>query len=142
MATPIDNNQSALGRGLLLRDGDLSFADGDFEPVAGLDNFLQGIRAMIETPLGSDVFNVAYGFDFLSIFSSAQSARMTRELIRLNLVKSLSTDNRVREIKEVVFDDEPRFFELQPEADTDQRGRDRKAARRWQALVVLRTIEG
>src|SRR5215813_3238581 len=114
---------TTFGRSLQLAGGDLLFADGDLAVIDGRDNFLQGMQVMIETPFATDVFNVNYGFDILGILSSAQSVPRTKDLIRLNIVKSVSQDNRVRDIKEVVFNDEPGSLK-----------------RRWQAAVILQTI--
>src|SRR5262245_33459662 len=99
------------------------------------------MQVMIETPFATDIFNVNYGFDLLSILGSAQSVRLSKELIRLNVVKSLSQDNRVREIKEVVFDDDPRFFDILPAETADEHRSSRKNSRRWELEVLLRTIE-
>jgi hypothetical protein len=131
---------SVFGRSLQLTDGDLLFDQGTLVTVAGRDNFLQAMQVMIETPFATDIFNVKYGFDLLSILGSAQSVRLSKELIRLNIVKSVSQDNRVREIKEVVFNDDPRFFEILPDQNADEHRRTRKIERRWQAIVVLETI--
>ena len=131
---------SVFGRSLQLTDGDLLFDQGTLVTVAGRDNFLQAMQVMIETPFATDIFNVKYGFDLLSILGSAQSVRLSKELIRLNIVKSVSQDNRVREIKEVVFNDDPRFFEILPDQHADEHRRTRKIERRWQAIVVLETI--
>lgn len=108
--------------------------------ISGQDNFLQAMQVMIETPFGTDIFNVNYGFDLMNSISQPQSVRLTKELIRLNIVKSVSLDNRVREIKEIVFDDEPRFFALNPQENADASHQARKAGRRWQAMVILQTI--
>jgi len=123
-----------------MKDGDLFFEQGDLVMIVGRDNFLQAMQVMIETPFGTDVFNTNYGFDLLSMFESPHSVRLMKELIRLNIVKSVSRDDRVREIKEVVFDDDPRFFEILPDQNSDESRRRRKTERRWQAVVVLETI--
>lgn len=135
-----DAKPSALGRSLRLSDGELVIDSGDFVTVVGRDNFLQAMQVMIETPFGTDVFNVNYGFDILGILSSAHSVRLTKELIRLNIVKSVSQDNRVREIKAVLFDDEQGFFDIAREQNAEEQRRIRKTERRWQAVVVLQTI--
>jgi hypothetical protein len=135
-----DAQPSIFGRSLRLTDGDLFFDEGDLVMIAGRENFLQSMQIMIETPFATDIFNVNYGFDLLSILGSAQSVRLIKELIRLNIVKSVSQDDRVREIQEVVFDDDPRFFEILPDQNTDEHRRTRKSERRWQAIVVLATI--
>lgn len=129
-----------LGRSLAIAEGDLVLLDGDFVAVAGRENFLQGMQVMIETPFASDIFNIRYGFDIVGILSQPQLPGLLKELIRLNVVKSLSTDNRIREIREVAFSDDARFFELAPENDPGEARRARKLERRWQAVVVLHTI--
>ena len=139
MSTDLDKPTS-FGRSLRLLDGDLVFEQDDLAMIVGRDNFLQGIQVMIETPFATDVFNVNYGFDILGILSSPSSVPRTKDLIRLNIVKSVSQDNRVREIKELIFDDEPRFFEIFLDQNADEHRRLRKAERRWQAAVVLQTI--
>jgi phage baseplate assembly protein W len=141
-----------LGQGLQISNGDLVFfgrADQqedssvvrrDLTLVSGRDNFLQAMQVMIETPFGSDIFNVNYGFDLLGILSAPQTVGVIKSLIRLNIVKSLSQDNRVREITDVLFDDEPGFAEILAEQNEDENRRRRKLERRWQAVVVLQTI--
>lgn len=136
----MESKPSVFGRSLELFEGDLRFDEGDFKGVSGRDNFLQSLQVMIETPFATDIFNVNYGFDLLGIFASPHNVRLAKELIRLNIVKSVSRDDRVREIKEVVFDDESRFFEIMPDQDADESRRSRKTERRWQAVVVLETI--
>lgn len=137
---PDPNKPSSFGRSLQLSEGDLLFEQSDLVMIVGRDNFLQGMQVMIETPFATDVFNVNYGFDILGILSLPQNVPRIKDLIRLNIVKSVSQDNRVREIKEVVFDDEPRFFEIFWDENSDEHRHLRKAERRWQAVVVLQTI--
>jgi phage baseplate assembly protein W len=136
----MESKPSVFGRSLQLVDGDLRFDEGDFTGVSGRDNFLQSLQIMIETPFATDMFNVNYGFDLLSIFQSPHNVGLAKELIRLNIVKSVSRDDRVREIKEVVFDDESRFFEILPDQHADDSRRKRKTERRWRAVAVLETI--
>jgi hypothetical protein len=138
----VNNNvkPSVFGRSLQMKDGDLFFEQGDLVMTVGRDNFLQSLQVMIETPFATDIFNVNYGFDLLSMFESPHSVRLMKELIRLNIVKSVSRDDRIREIKEVVFDDDRRFFEILPDQNADESRRRRKTERRWQAVVVLETI--
>ncbi|MCP4259936.1 MAG: hypothetical protein GY774_20845 [Planctomycetes bacterium] len=135
-----NNSNLILGKSLQLLNGDLHLADGDFTMVSGLDNFIQAMPVMIETPFSKDIFNVNYGFDLMNSISKPQGIRMTKELIRLNIVKSLSLDNRVREIKEIVFDDDPRYFELNHQENAEESRRNHKRTRSWQAMVVLQTV--
>lgn len=136
-------NADPLGRTLALIDGDLQFVvmDGlrDFSMIAGRDDLLQGLNVMIGTPFASDIFNVNYGFDLLNALSSALPPQAIQDVIRLNIVKSVSTDNRIREVKEVVFDDDPHFYDLSPQSDPADRAQARRNFRSWQAIVVLRT---
>jgi phage baseplate assembly protein W len=132
--------QTAFGRTLQLVNGDLAFENGDFAMIEGRDNLLLAMQVMIETPFGSDVFNINYGFDLFSVMSLPQTVSSAKAVIRLNIVKSLSQDNRVREVKEIVFDDDPRFFEISPIENEPEHRRIRKTERRWQTMVLLETI--
>jgi len=135
-----DNKPSVFGQSLRLQDGDLRFANQELDMVVGRDNLMQSLRAMIDTPFGSDIFNVNYGFDTLAILSGQTTLGQTKDLIRLNIVKSLSQDNRIREIQDVIFDDDPRYLAtLTPSAIADLR-QQHIFPRRWQATVVLATV--
>jgi hypothetical protein len=135
-----------LGRSLRIEDGDLTLRDGDLTLAAGVENLLQGLMVMMETPLGTDVFNVTYGFDVVGTLVEPQGAGVLerllpvggtdaerralldtlrpnrRELVRLNIVRALARDDRIQEVREVV---------LRPEDRT---------SRRWRADVVLTTV--
>jgi hypothetical protein len=134
------NKPSAFGRGLLLAGGDLAFNGADFGIVVGKDNLLQGVLAMIGTPFGSDIFNNGYGFDTLAILSGQTTLSQTKDLVRLNIVKSLSQDTRIREIQDVIFDDDPRFIANQTPEAAAQSQTARSTQRRWQAMVVVETV--
>jgi phage baseplate assembly protein W len=138
----MDNNNkpSILGKSLQLISGDLIVSNNDFVMVADQNNFLQAMQIMIETPLGNDIFNINYGFDLLGSISQPSVLGRIKDVIRLNIVKSLSQDNRVQEIREVVFDDEPRYFELNLDQEPEEHRRIRKTERRWQVVVILKTI--
>jgi len=133
-------NPDPFGRTLALVNGDLQFADGDFVMLAGRDDLLQGLNVMIYTPFGSDIFNVNYGFGLLDALSSPVPPHAIQDVIRLNIVKSIATDNRIREVKEVVFDDDPHFYDLSPQSDPTERSNARRNFRNWQAIVVLHTV--
>ena len=94
--------------GLALQDGDLALANG---ALAILDNpravLLQGLVARVLTPLGSDVFNTTYGLDVSQAFTQTVTRSTFRQLIQLNLVRTLGTDPRVREIRQVLFQEDP-----------------------------------
>ena len=135
-----NNQPSIFGRSLQLLKGDLSFVENDLAMIEGRGNFMQGMKVMIETPFGTDIFNINYGFDLLNSISQPQTVSVIKQLIRLNIVKSLSFDDRVSQVKEIVFDDEARFYELNLDQDFDENREIRKTSRRWQATVIVQTI--
>lgn len=128
----------ALGRSLALVDGDLVFVsqtitDGGQQgtvralaEVTGLPNLVQALTLRVLTPLGGDMFNTGYGFDAAAVFTQPASARTARDLIQLNLVRTLDTDPRVREIRDVTF--------LDPPAGSLRRA--------WPVVVTLVTVAG
>jgi hypothetical protein len=130
---------SSLGRSLGMRNGDLEFRGGDLTLVDDRANLAQGLQTMIETPVGTDLFDIRYGFDYESVFSRPNSLRYAKALIQLNLVKTLSLDDRVREIREIVFDDDPRFAELVGRAAPASFSVRTEPRRHWRVLVVLAT---
>ena len=128
-----------LGRGLRLDAGDLELRNGDVAMIEDRHNLLQDLQVALDTPAGSDVFNINYGFDYLRIFSAAVTVAAKKDLIRLNIVKTVSQDPRVREVKEIVFDDDPRFFEI-VRGDTFESARERRRLERsWRCVVVITT---
>jgi hypothetical protein len=92
-----------LGHSLALIDGDLVLEDGRLGEVSGEANLVQALALRVLTPFGSDQFNTGYGFDAQNVFSQPANARTVEDLISLNLVRTLGTDSRVREIRDVVF---------------------------------------
>jgi hypothetical protein len=132
---------------LLLQDGDLAFqrnADGllELQLIAGLPNLAQGLTITVETPLGSDIFNQLFGFDLHSILRGGFNLAMSKELIRLHVIKTIDGDDRVLRIEELVFDDEPRFAELNPGDDPAEAKRLRKVTRRWRLDAVIQPVTG
>jgi len=136
------------GRTLYLDDlGDLVFDRNDeglldLRLSDGVANLGQGLRITVGTPLGTDIFNQFFGFDVLSILRAGYPLPMTKQLIRLHMVRTITSDDRVLRIEELVFDDEPRAAELHPDADPDARRRLRKVTRRWQLDAVIQPIAG
>ena len=133
---------SVFGTSIALVDGDFMLIGGDLAPVSGLKNFGQALRVIVETPFGSDQINVNYGLDIAAIFTVANSVRSIKDVIRLNLVKSFATDDRVREIREIVFDDEPDFAVLAPEFAGADPGAIARHGRVWHAVIALTTVTG
>jgi hypothetical protein len=136
------------GRTLFLTEsGDLVFDVNDaglldLRMSSGVANLGQGLRITVDTPLGTDIFNQLFGFDLLSILRAGYPLAMTKQLIRLHMVRTVTGDDRVLRIEELVFDDEPRAPELHPDADPDARRRQRKVTRRWQLDAVIQPIAG
>lgn len=127
MALTPEQERQRFGTSLVLKDGDLAFEDvagaRRLREVAGRENLLQALELRVLTPYGSDIFNVLYGLDYAQIFGSPDGLQMTRELIKLNLVRTLATDARVGEVIDVVF--------VEDEAS--------RLRRRWQVEVRLET---
>src|SRR6187399_50330 len=91
------------GRGLLVEDGDLVFEGGDLAEVTGIKNLVQALTLRILTPLGSDRFATTYGLDVREAFTTPNSVRVVKELLKLNLVSTLTADPRVSEVRRVTF---------------------------------------
>jgi len=128
----------ALGSSLALVDGDLVFASRTItdsggqrtartlSEVSGAQNLIQALTLRVLTPLGGDQFNTTYGFDAAAVFGPATTVRTTRDLIQLNLVRTLGTDPRVQEIRDVTFLAAPT-------------GSGRRA---WAVVVTIVTVDG
>jgi hypothetical protein len=115
---------------------------GDLVRVKGRDNMVQALTVMIGTPFGSDPMNVGYGFDTAAVFTMANTVRGIKDVIRLNIIKSLSADDRIVSIGDVVFDDEAGFAGLAPEIAGNQSLAASKRSRVWHAVAVFATREG
>jgi hypothetical protein len=135
------------GHGLLIADGDLALERdpvtnlSQLRRISGLANLVQALVLRIRTPLGNDEFNTTYGLDVANIFTQPTGARVTKELIKLNLVRTLGTDPRVREVRDVVFLDEPEFLAQHPELDARE-ARKRRQERLWRVQVTIITVDG
>jgi hypothetical protein len=142
------------GTSLALVDGDLvldTVVDQDatngshvvrrLRMVAGRDNLIQALELRVFTPFGTDLFNTTYGTDFQQIFTPPDGLRATKILLTLNLVRTLATDPRVQDVREVAFEDDPRFAALHPgitKEEIDQHRRQRV----WRVDVVIETVTG
>jgi hypothetical protein len=133
---------SVFGTSIALVDGDFSLVNGGLALVSGRDNFGQALQVIVGTPFGSDQINVNYGLDIAAIFTVANSVRSVKDVIRLNLVKSLSADDRVREISEILFDDEAGFAALAPEFASADPGATARHGRVWHAVIAVTTVAG
>jgi hypothetical protein len=130
------------GSSFLLEDGDLVLSTGDLtgEPqlVQGLANLKQALTLRLLTPYGTDQVNATYGLDARGAFTGGHSRRMVKELIRLEVVRTLASDPRVGEVTDVLFDDDPQFV-AQVRAAGGQPPSHRN--RLWQVLVTVETVQ-
>ncbi|MFL6126305.1 hypothetical protein [Actinophytocola sp.] len=125
------------GRGFRLNNGDLAFDGGDLAQVAGIANLTQALTLRILTPLGSDRFDTGYGLDVRQAFTTPNGVRVVKELLRLNLVSTLTADPRVHEVRKVSFDDDPDRLAADPDGGSTAR-----VSRRWTVVVDLDTVAG
>jgi hypothetical protein len=128
---------ASFGRSLRLDDSDLVFDGPRLVEIAGAANLSQALTLRILTPAGSDRFNTRYGLDLSRAFSEPSGVRMVKELVKLNLVSTLGTDPRVRDIRQITFDDDPERVAADPTAADTARRR-----RRWTIEVQLDTVAG
>jgi hypothetical protein len=130
------------GTSIALVDGDFTLVNGDLALVSGTANFGQALQVIVETPFGSDQINVTYGLDVAAIFTVAASVSSVKDVIRLNLVKSLAADNRIQTIDEILFDDEAGFAALAPEFAGGDPSATARRGRVWHAVLALTTVAG
>jgi phage baseplate assembly protein W len=136
------------GRTLLLLDGgDFLIAPGadgvpDLAMIAGKDELAQGIQVLVGTALGSDIFNVVFGFDLINTLALPRPMAQMRELVRLCVVKALSQEPRIRQILAVAFVDEPAYKTIHPDVTDEQRqdlAQQQRLSRRWSLDVLFDT---
>jgi len=92
------------------------------------------------TPLGTDPFTTTYGLDVKSTFTQPVATHIVKELVKLNLVRTLSTDPRVSEIRDIVFPDDPEVIAANPALDAEA-ARLRRQARLWRVEVTITTVD-
>lgn len=136
-----------LGSSLRFGAGDLVFDDTrhDLACVTGFDALRQALVLTIETQLGSDRLNTGFGFDHLAVGAYAYGIYTRKEYVKLQLVRCLTQDRRVRDIREIFFQDDPRYAELQPavdEAARQQIAAATRASRDYTVFVVVDTVTG
>jgi phage baseplate assembly protein W len=135
------------GRTLLLSNGDFVIAPGadgvpDLAMIAGKEELVQGVQILVGTNLGSDIFNVAFGFDLINTMALPRPMPQMRELIRLCVVKALSQEPRVRQILAVAYVDEAAYLTIHPEVTPDQQrasAQQQRLSRRWSLDVLFDT---
>src|SRR5215468_6980827 len=109
------NLDQLYGYSLALEDGDLVFDGVALRAVSGVANLRQALQLRVLTPFGTDRFNVNYGLDFTTTFTQPEPLALVKELIKLDLVRTLGTDPRVHDVREVFFSDDPAYQARHPE---------------------------
>jgi hypothetical protein len=141
MADP--SGAPSLGRSLRLEAGDLVF-DEDARDLAMVEDrqaLTQALALGIETQLGSDPINAGFGFDRLAVGAYADGIHARKEYVKLQVVRCISADRRVTDVRELFFQDDPRYFELQPGLDQAARGQIAAAARASREYILYVIVE-
>lgn len=130
------NRDDPFGYSLALVDGDLVLEKGGFQLVRGKSNLRQALELRVQTPFGSDIFNTTYGLDAKDVFTQPASLHQMQELIKVNLVRTLGTDPRVHDVRNVLFADDPAAPLLRSREET----RALINGRSWPVQVVIETV--
>jgi phage baseplate assembly protein W len=93
LACPPIHAGADLGRDLVLQAGPT-----DATTVSGFDNLAQVLEIALTTGLGSDPFNVGFGFDGVNAMVDGTDVVLTRERVRVAIIQVLNADPRVRRI--------------------------------------------
>jgi hypothetical protein len=123
VSTRAEREQATYGYGLALDDGDLVLADGRLAETYGLATLRQDLRALLATPLSSDRLDVRYGLDLRDAFTGSLPRHLVKEVLRLSIVRTISTDPRVESIERVLFDDDPEYLAAHPGAGPEPSSR-------------------
>ena len=113
----------------------LGLPDWLVRPLTGRPGLRPTLRVL--TPFGSDRFDPNYGLDVKQAFTAPNSTRIVKELLRLNLVSTLTADPRVSAVRRVTFDDDPDRLAADPDG-----GRIARISRKWTVVVELETATG
>jgi hypothetical protein len=84
-----------VGRDLSLSAGENGL---DLMPVGGMPNLVQCLEIALTTALGSDLFNVGFGFDGVNALVEETQPLLIQERVRIAAIRTLSADQRVRSI--------------------------------------------
>jgi hypothetical protein len=63
---------------------------------------------------------VTFGFDLRALGENPFGVRTRKEYVRLELVRTVSFDGRVKEIRDLYFADDPGALELMPNVDPEK----------------------
>jgi phage baseplate assembly protein W len=135
------------GRTLTMMENDFVIASGpdgfaDLSLIAGKAELAQGIQILVGTNLGSDIFNVAFGFDLINTLATPTSLSRMQQLIRLCVVKALSQEPRIRQITAIAFISDPAWLTIHPEftvADQQALIEQQRQSRTWSLDVRFDT---
>ncbi|RSS41928.1 hypothetical protein [Streptomyces sp. WAC08241] len=133
----------SLGRSLALDEGDLVL-DGrspDLALVVGAEALRQALELGVATQRGSDRLNTPFGFDRLALGAYAHDLPTRKEFLTMELVRCLSSDLRVTDVREVFFDDDPRYLELRPGIDEEDHRREVAAAHAARVHTVFAVVD-
>jgi len=134
----------SLGSSLKLDAGDLVFDDiGDLTMVTGTAALSQALVLSIETQLGSDRLNSGFGFDRAALGAYAYGIHTRKEYVKMQLVRCVGLDRRVKDVREAFFQDDPRYFELSPGLDAaaqQQIAAAATASREYTVYVIVETL--
>ena len=119
MSTQAERERATYGFGLALDDGDLVLTGGRLAETSGLATLRQDLQALLATPLASDRLDVRYGLDLRAALTAALPRHLVKEVLRMNIVRTISADQRVSTIEHVQFDDDPEFLAAHPGAQSD-----------------------
>jgi hypothetical protein len=133
-------DDSIFGHSLKLVDGDLAIVDGRLVEVQGRENLAQALVLRLLTPLGTDIFNTTSGLDIRSALTEPNTVRLVKELIKLNVVRTLGTDARVLDVRDILFEDDPEYRVRHPEI-TDEQVIDDRHRRFWRIEVILESAD-
>ncbi|MFV1366708.1 hypothetical protein AAHH97_25185 [Mycolicibacterium elephantis] len=117
MSTRAEREQATYGRGLALDDGDLVLKAGRLAEIAGLAALRQDLQLRLATPLASDRLDVRYGLDVRDAFTRGLPRHLVKEVLRLNIVRTIAGDPRVANLEQVLFDDDPAYLAAHPGAE-------------------------
>ncbi|MEW1913742.1 hypothetical protein AB0442_35845 [Kitasatospora sp. NPDC085895] len=137
----------SLGNSLTLDDGDLVTdpGTGGLAGNQGPEALLQALLLAVETQLGTDRLNTTFGFDHLALGRYALEAPARKEYIRMELVRCLSADRRVADVREVFFQDDQRYRDLRPDlapATYERIVRTARVNREYTVYAIIETIAG
>lgn len=135
----------SLGSSLALDAGDLVFDDRahDLALVTDTGALSQALVLTLLTQLGSDRINAGFGFDRTAVGTYAYGIHTQKEYVKMQLVRCVGLDRRVKDVREAFFQDDPRYLELSPGLDAaaqEQIAAEARASRDYTVYVIVETI--